>query len=132
MERIAALYERYFADPDQIASPAQMEFFAPDVIVEQSASMLGTRGTFKGYAGLVAAAREAFDAFREVHFVPGELIDAGDAVLALVDFRGRGRESDVEVHLPVCHLWTLREGKIVAWRVFLDESDARAAAGLAQ
>ena len=130
VERIAELYERYLSTPVGLSNPKLLEYFDPEVVVEQSASLLGTRGTFRGYPGLAASAREAFETFREMHYVPTELIDAGDDVLAVTELRARGRQSDVEVLEPVCHLWTLRDGRIVTWRVILDVDEARSAAGL--
>jgi ketosteroid isomerase-like protein len=62
-----------------------------------------------------------------------ELIEAGDNVLALIRFGGRGKASGVEVEVLVWNLWTFRDGKPVAWTYF-GESRAQAleAAGLSE
>ncbi len=60
-----------------------------------------------------------------------ELIDAGDKVLVLIRFGGRGRISGAEVEALVWNLWTFREGEPVGWIYFgEDRSDALEAAGL--
>jgi ketosteroid isomerase-like protein len=110
--------------------PSLTSFFDPDVVIEQEASFLGTQGTFHGYGGLIRSAQEMYELFTSIHFVPEELVDAGEMVLAIVTAYARGRESGIEMPTRVVHLWTLRRAKIVSWRVFFDLAAARAAAGL--
>jgi len=50
-----------------------------------------------------------------------ELIDAGDQVLVLIRFGGRGRKSGAEVEALVWNLWTFRDGKPVSWTYFGDD-----------
>ncbi len=60
-----------------------------------------------------------------------ELIDAGDKVLVLVRFGGRGKTSGVEVEVLVWNLWTFRDGEPVGWTYFgEDRAEALKAAGL--
>jgi ketosteroid isomerase-like protein len=61
-----------------------------------------------------------------------ELVDAGDKVLVLIRFGGRGKVSGVDVAALVWNLWTFRDGKPITWTYFgEDRADAREAAGLA-
>lgn len=60
-----------------------------------------------------------------------ELIDAGDKVLVLIRFSGRGKTSGAEVEALVWNLWTFRDGEPVGWTYFGEErAEAREAAGL--
>jgi ketosteroid isomerase-like protein len=60
-----------------------------------------------------------------------ELIDAGDKVLVLIHFGGRGKASGIDVEVRVWNLWTFRDGKPVAWTYFgEDRAEAIEAAGL--
>ncbi len=60
-----------------------------------------------------------------------ELIDAGDKVLALIRFGGRGKMSGADVETLVWNLWTFRDGKPVEWTYFgEDRAEAFEAAGL--
>jgi ketosteroid isomerase-like protein len=60
-----------------------------------------------------------------------ELIDAGDKVLALIRFGGRGRISGAEVEAHVWNVWTFRDGEPVTWTYFGEDRDqALEAAGL--
>ena len=132
VETIARLYDEFLAKPERVSDPAILQFFDPGVEVRQSGSFLGTEGTFHGHEGLARGAREAFEVFRDLHWIPTRLIDRGDRVVATVDARGHGRHSDVEIHETVAHVWTLRGGRIVAWRVYWDPAEALEAVGLTE
>jgi ketosteroid isomerase-like protein len=72
------------------------------------------------------------ESFQDVQFVPRGLADAGDQIVATVEFRGTGRESGIEVRQTVAHAWTLREGRIIAWHVYFDPAEALEAVGLSE
>src|SRR5215203_6042093 len=60
-----------------------------------------------------------------------ELIDAGDKVLVLIRFGGRGKMSGAEVDVRVWNLWMFRDGEPVAWIYFgEDRAEALEAARL--
>ena len=51
---------------------------------------------------------------------PEEFYAAGDEVVAIVRYTGRGAESGKELDLPVAHAMTVRDGKIARFRQFAD------------
>jgi ketosteroid isomerase-like protein len=62
-----------------------------------------------------------------------ELIDAGDKVLVLIRFSGRGKSSGAEVEARVWNLWSFRDGEPVGWTYFGEDRDeALEAAGLSE
>jgi ketosteroid isomerase-like protein len=64
--------------------------------------------------------------------VDWELHPAGpQRALALIDMRGRGRESGVPTEMRFGQLWTFRDGRAVRMVVYFDIDEARRAAGLA-
>ena len=130
LEIVGRLYDEFLARPDRVVDPGILEFFDPDVELRQSASFFGTQGTFRGHEGLARSAREVFEVFRELHWVPVRVADAGDRVVVTVQARGYGRQSGAQIEETVAHLLTLRRGKIVDWEVYMDPADALAAAGL--
>jgi ketosteroid isomerase-like protein len=132
VETVARLYDEFLAKPEQLARPGLLGFFDPAVEIRQSESLLGTQGTFYGYEGLRRAGREVFATFREAHYVPLQLVDAGDQVVATVEFRGIGKESGVSVTETVAHVWTLKSGWITAWQIYLDPAEALEAVGLTE
>ena len=106
------------------------DFFDPDVEVDLSRNVFNP-DTHRGYAGLEALLRSIEDMWDRFEFVPTELIDAGDRVVATVTMKGTGKESGVDVAMQVVNVWTIRDSKIV--RVaggFRDRAEALEAAGL--
>jgi ketosteroid isomerase-like protein len=132
VETIARLYDEFLARPERVTDPAMLEFFDPGVELRQSASFFGTEGTFHGYDGLARSAREVFETFRDLHWIPIRLMERGDHVVATVEARGYGKHSDVEVNAMVGHVWTLRGGRIVAWHVYMEPTEALEAVGLSE
>jgi ketosteroid isomerase-like protein len=130
VETIARLYDGFLARPGRVTDPKILQFFDPTVEIRQSASFFGTEGTFHGYEGLQRSAREVFEVFRELCWVPTRIVDGGDHVVAAVEARGYGRQSRVEVNETVGHVWTLRGGRVVAWHVYMDVSQAFEDAGV--
>jgi ketosteroid isomerase-like protein len=61
-----------------------------------------------------------------------EIIDAGDHVAVKTRQRGRGKGSGVQVEAEIWFVTRFRNGKIVDWRMFGAEADARAASGLSE
>ena len=129
---ITSLYENFLARPERLMSGEILEFFDPAIEIRQSASMLGTEGTFHGYEGLVQAAREVIEPFHDIQFVPRDIVDAGHQVVATVEFRGTGRESGVDVRETAAHVWTLNGGRIIAWHVYMDPAEALEAVELSE
>ena len=132
VETITRLYDEFLARPERVSDPRLLQFFDPAVELRQTASILGTEGTFHGYDGLARSARELFETFRDIHWVPLGLIAGGDHVVATVDTRAYGKHSGVEVHERVAHVWTLRDGRIVAWHVYMELAQALEAVGLSE
>ena len=70
--------------------------------------------------------------WEKLETTPEEFIDAGDHVIAVVHFRGRGRGSGVEVDARSYAVYTLRDGRTISMHEFLERTEALAAAGLSE
>ncbi len=70
--------------------------------------------------------------WEELETTPEEFIDAGDQVVAVVHFRGRGRGSGIEVDARSYSVHTVRDGKTVAMEEFLERDEALKAVGLSE
>jgi ketosteroid isomerase-like protein len=68
----------------------------------------------------------------DMRFVPVELFERGDHVVASGHIRGTGAGSSVEVEVPLAIVYTLRDGRIVRGEEYLEPSRALAAVGLAR
>jgi ketosteroid isomerase-like protein len=132
VETITRLYDKFLSRPERVSDPGVLQFFDPAVEVRQTASLLATEGTFHGYDGLARSARELFEAFRDHHWVPIRLVDSGDHVVATVEARGYGKHSGIEINERLAHVFTLRGGRIVAWHIYMDPTQALEAVGLSE
>ena len=73
--------------------------------------------------------RETVGAFT---FEISEFLPAGDLVLLSGRMRGRGTASGAELEVPLCLVATMRDGKAMHLREYLDRREALEAAGLSE
>jgi uncharacterized protein len=79
-------------------------------------------GFYKGVEEVRRNIFEPLDAewWDEFTAVPDEFLDAGDHVVALGRYRGTAKETGKVLDVPFVHVWTVRDGKAVRFRQFLD------------
>jgi ketosteroid isomerase-like protein len=105
---------------------------APEFEYVASAAFVGLSGGHRGLEGFTRMLEQFWGEFDEAHAEPQEFIEAGDSVLAVITFRGSGKQSGVEVNMEVFQLWTLRDGKVVRGQGFSDRAEALEAVGLSE
>lgn len=68
----------------------------------------------------------------EFRFEPLELVaaDEGTVLFARVRARARGKASAEDVEFVIHHVWRLRDGVFVRMDAYMNEAEARAAAGI--
>jgi ketosteroid isomerase-like protein len=87
-------------------------------------------GTLEGRDEVKAWLERFLDAWEQLEIEVTELIDAGDQVVALVRFRGTGKGSGVPVEGGTdAHVWTIRDGRIVAVTLHQGTQEALEAIG---
>jgi ketosteroid isomerase-like protein len=94
------------------------------IAITQDAELLGASREQHGHDGVLEAFAiwpELWDDFR-VEIL--SVTDKGDQVMVRTLNHGRGKDSGAEVEMPFTFLFTLRAGKITAWRIFMREEDA--------
>jgi ketosteroid isomerase-like protein len=77
------------------------------------------------YEGLAEVRRNVFDPldadwWDEFSATPEEFLDAGAEIVVLGRYRGVAKGTGKRLDVPFVHVWTLREGKAVRFRQFLD------------
>ena len=72
----------------------------------------GVHRGVEGYRRFIESWRESFDDFQ---LDPELFVAKEDKIVAVARQRGRGRESGITMDVSVVHLWTVREGKGIAW-----------------
>jgi ketosteroid isomerase-like protein len=77
------------------------------------------------YHGLAEVRRNIFDPLDEEWWDefdadPEEFLDAGSEVVVLGRYRGVAKNTAKRLDVPFEHVWTMRDGKAVRFRQFLD------------
>ncbi len=92
--------------------------------------LMGGPAVYHGHEGIREWSREWYEAWENIEADVEELVDAGDQVIGVLTYRGRGRQSGVEVEIPgMAGVWTIQDGKVVRVRWFRTRDEAFAAAG---
>jgi len=104
---------------------------ARGVLSEQMESWLSPevgRGTVSGVAGLKIFAQALEQDFVEFRYTAEQVVDVGECrVLVIGSIHGRGRASSMPFTGPFGHVWTLKDGRAVEVRAYLDHAEALAA-----
>jgi hypothetical protein len=94
--------------------------------------MVDLQGTYRGPTEVGDFWRRWLEPWESQDFEV-ELTDAGDRVLAELTQRMRGRGSGIEVPFPPAwQVFIVRDAQVISQALFLDEAEARQAAGLSQ
>jgi ketosteroid isomerase-like protein len=96
----------------------------PDVewVIEPGAFLAGT---YRGHDGFRTSLRLMAEVFDQVRAEVDELVDAGDSIVVLGGFRVRGPLSGATGgQRGGAAVFTLRDGRIVAYRAYLRREDA--------
>jgi ketosteroid isomerase-like protein len=105
-------------------------FYDPDVEWHGAVGGFDEGRVVRGQAEVLDAFRDYYDTWERLELRPEELIDTGDELVIFVHEVARGRKSGVVVETDTAAISTLREGRIVQVRNYLDRKEALEAAGL--
>jgi ketosteroid isomerase-like protein len=124
LQAVEEAFEAYFrGDLDALADLAD-----PDVVVTQIAELPDAE-TFHGRRGLIEVIDAWQAAWDDVRVERLSTRDMGDHVVTTIRQRARGRSSGVEVEGLFTFVFTLKEGRLVRWRMFVDAAQALEAVG---
>jgi ketosteroid isomerase-like protein len=131
VELAARFYEPATSKEEMLAAmPRTMEFCHPEVEWTDDPTRADGR-TYRGREGVREALERWLESFDDYRFEVQRIVDCGDDDVLVVGLEvGRGAVSGAEVRSVNHELLTIREGMIVRFREFYDESDALEAAGL--
>jgi uncharacterized protein len=109
----------------------KFDFYADDMVWGWSDEFPGLSGVYRDPAERNKRVGEWLSGWDDWRCEAEEFVEHGDTVIALCNYRGRGRGSGVWVDTRGAHLWRLRDGRVVYLEVFATREGAFAAAGLA-
>jgi ketosteroid isomerase-like protein len=122
-----ALIAGFVSDPAD--ADTLHELLDPECVMTSNWGADGT--VYRGAEGALAARAEMDDIWDSWHEEIERVIDAGEeGVVGLMRFRARGHGSSVPVESPWAMVATVRDGRIIAARVFLTHDEALEAVGL--
>ena len=114
-------------EPDTV-----IDILDPGIVLDATRRLVNPK-TYTGIQGMRRMLAESHEVWEEFRMEPDELVDAGDRVVAIGRWVGRGAGSGVEVQLPVADVFTLHDGRIVRSEIgFTDRAEALEAAGLSE
>jgi ketosteroid isomerase-like protein len=108
----------------------RFDVYAPDYEWGWSEEFPGLEGVSSDPEVRSRRLREWLSPWEEWRCEAEEYVSAGELVVVLTRYTGRGKESGVSVDTKGAHLWTMRDGKAVRLVVFSSRSKALEAAGL--
>lgn len=86
---------------------------------------------YRGREQVIAAFNDYFATWERIHVSSQEYIDpGGEDVVVFHHEVAKGRESGLVVESDTASIQTVRDGKVVRVRTFMDREEARRAAGL--
>jgi ketosteroid isomerase-like protein len=106
--------------------------FDPNVSVMWVDPMLTRRAETVGIEETASNMRDFLDVYEHLTASAERVFDAGDRVVAVVEWRGRGKGSGVEFDERQGSVWTLVDGKVTHVDWYRDPKEALEAAGLSE
>ena len=124
------IVQRYLDHWNETGEPLWAEIDSEAVFVIDPGSFVA--GTYRGHEGIGDLLRLTAEVFDQFRYEVDDLVDAGDSVLVLGRIRARGVQSGATGAQHGALLFQLRDGRIVAYRSYLDRTEALAAVGLGE
>jgi ketosteroid isomerase-like protein len=108
------------------------EVFDPSIRVVWLDPIAGGKTETVGLDEMTRTVTEWLRSFEQLTTVAERLTDAGDQVVIIAEWRGRGKASGVFTTWRYGAVWTLRDGKVTNVVSYTDPSEALEAVGLSE
>jgi ketosteroid isomerase-like protein len=124
------IYRRMLAAFNERGLEGAVEFFDEEVEVYDPEMPEGTK--IRGHEAVLRIFGEMLDAFEVMRVEDSEFVPVGDRVLALIHTagHGHGRYGKMDLEAREAHMMTFRDGKVVYWRLYVDQKEALEDLGL--
>ena len=108
------------------------EIFDPGIEWEWASPLSGLTGNriYRGFSEVEAATKDWLRSWEWFRIELEELIDVGEKVVALTRQLGRPRGGTSDVTAITAEVWTMRDGKAIAFRGYTDREEALVAVGV--
>jgi ketosteroid isomerase-like protein len=126
LESVRRGYEHFLATGEPAA-----HLMAPGFVWDMSTFRdWPERQTYEGPDGASEFLADWVSAWEDWRLEVGELIDAGDDVVAIVHQSGRSKTTGLAVDMDFAQVWTYEDGRQTRMRMYADPEEALRAAGL--
>jgi len=105
------------------------ELFDPNVRIGGMRHAAG-ESEVVGLDSMAAAMKDWFESWEQTTLAAEQVMGAGDQVVVIATWRGRGKASGVMTEQRHGQVWTLRDGKVTRAVAYIDPAEALEAAGL--
>ena len=119
-----------FQNGDPSALAAALAVLDPDIEWHGTAGGLDEGQVAHGYEELAQAFAENFEAWEKLVLETERYIDVGDRVIVFWHEIARSRHSEQEMETNTAVVYTVRDGRVVEARGYMDRAEALEAAGL--
>jgi ketosteroid isomerase-like protein len=104
----------------------------PEIVFDATRRKVNPK-TYVGMEGLRVMLADRDEVWDEFHTEPDEFIDAGDRIVVVGRWIGKGKGSGIEVEQHTAHVFTLSNGRVVRWELgHADRGQALEAVGLSE
>ena len=107
---------------------AMFEVIHPEVVSTQFPEQVDV-SDYHGHEGVREVMEDWIGTWDDYEIELLDMREVGDAVVAALHQRGRGKGSGVAMEGDVWFVWRVRDGKLSRWQMFSSEAEALAAAG---
>ena len=129
---VAAINEAYATGNIEPWARHVERAFEPDVVLESSTDVF-TEGDWRGHQGVIDFVANQMDVLVDMWMEADEFIDVNDKCLVvLLRFGGRARHTGIPFELSPVHVFDLRDGRALRWRVFTTRRAGLEAAELSE
>jgi ketosteroid isomerase-like protein len=108
---------------------AAREYYHPGIEWHEDPSF-PEADVYRGVEAVEAYHRQFLREFAEIHYQPRELIEVEDHVITNMWIHGRGKASGAEFDISGWWVYTVREGRVIRVKAYLDRAEALEAVGL--
>ena len=105
---------------------AVLELVDPDIELEIYTGRPDLPETLRlhGHQGFVENLTMLAEVFDDMEVEPVEYHEAGEHLVVTINTSGRGKGSGITVENSVVHIWTIRDGKAIRFRVYATKREA--------
>ena len=127
-----ALLRRFYESFNQGDLDSVLELCTDDVEVYKDPEVVEMVAAFmpRGQERVAQYLRGWLDSWSDYTARPAEFLQSGEEVAALTQLRARGKNSQFEIEGSMADVFTVRDGRIARFRLYVQRSDALDSLGI--